>query len=134
MNDMVMKTDTSKVLMSEALRGVLPEMDGSVHPASASEHVVVIVHKRTGAEQSAMVGVLRGVLLGAEPEVEFRCQLKEALDIIESSNVTFVGFELHHGERVINVSGPFSARAARIDEIDVVEQLCTLGVHLQRQR
>lgn len=128
-HEMEMTADTSHVLMSDALRGQVPGLDGDV-PAPSAQHVIIIAERMIGDKSTPMVGVLRGVLLGVDPEIEFRCELKEALDVIEAQNLSFGRFELHHAERIVHVPGPFIVKAARIDEISPSDQLCTLGLHL----
>ena len=130
--------DTSRVLMSEILKGNVPELEGDGEEAPVDlnvGHVVVIATKRTaGSTQlSAIVGILRGVLFDVDPEIEFRVQLTEAMDIIETPGISFDGFELHHGERIIKIPGPYNVKTARIDEIAAAEQMCTLGLHLKKQ-
>jgi len=130
-----MKVDTSHVLMSDVLRGQVPDLDEQIEANTqdlARKHVLVVAEKTVGAHVSGIVGILRGALLGPEPEIEFRCQINEALDIIEASSLVFNKFELHHDERVLSVPGPFTVKAAKIDEISAQDQLCTLGLHLSR--
>lgn len=122
--------------MSDVLKGQVPEFDeepsGDQH--NAAKHVILIAEKVTGGRTSGMVGVLRGILLGIDPEIEFRVELKEALDILQANNLVFTRFELHYGEDiVVPIPGPFIVKAARIDEISPVDQLCTLGLHLTKQ-
>lgn len=131
---MEMKADTDRVLMSEALRGQVPELDGEAQVTSEllGRTVTVIADKRIGDTKTAMIGVLRGIQLGAEVEIEFRCDLGEALDVLEAQQLSFGGFELHHGDRIVPIKGPFLVKAARLDEIVFDEPLCTLGLHLAR--
>ena len=130
---MQMKADTGHVLMSQALRGQVPILDGESLPNAIDQHVVVIVERVIGGASVPLVGVLRGVLLGPEPELELRCELKEALDLLEAPNLSIGRFELHHGQRVLNVPGPFAVKAARLDEIVPEDQLCALGMHLTKR-
>lgn len=131
---MEMKADTNHVLMSDVLKGQVPELEGE-HPVDQlhGKHVIVITERVIGDKVDGMVGILRGLMLGENPEIEFRCDIKEALTILKSNSLSFNRFELHHGEDVVPVVGPFIVKAARIDEIVVQDQLCTLGLHLQRQ-
>lgn len=131
--DMQMKADTGHVLMSEALRGNVPSLEGEALPQAIDQHVIVIIDRIVGGVSTPLVGVLRGVLLGAEPELELRCELKEAIDLLEASGLSIGRFELHHGQRVLSVPGPFSVKAARLDEIVPEDQLCALGLHMTRQ-
>lgn len=130
---MEMKADPTQVLMSDVLRGSVPELEGETAPAA--NHVVVIADRITngGTKRDALVGVLRGILFDVDPEIEFRIALEEAMNIVQAPGLSFGGFELHHGERIIPMPGPFVVKAARIDDINVPDQLCTLSLHLKKQ-
>jgi len=131
---MEMKADSSHVLMSDVLKGQVPALESERTDLVAQEQgkfVVVVAHRVVAGKEDAIVGVLRGMLLSESPEIEFRCELGEALATFSTEQLTFAGFELHHGENtVINVPGPFSVKARRIDEISAADQMCTLGFHL----
>lgn len=128
---MEMKADPSHVLMSDVLKDKLPDLAEQVENAR-KKHVIVVGHMVIGTKTEGITGILRGVLFGAAPEIEFRIQLESALTIIQTSNVSFAKFELHHEERIVDMPGPFTIVAARIDEILAQEQMCTLGLHLKR--
>jgi hypothetical protein len=130
---MKVKTDVDQILMSDILKGQVPELDGEHIDELRNKHITIVAGKTIGTKTESMVGILRGIHVGQEPEIEFRCEIKEALDIIEASQLSFSGFALHHGEdRIVQIPGPFIVKAARIDEISPVDQLCTLGLHLMR--
>lgn len=131
---MEMKANTEHVLMSDVLKGQVPELENE-HPVDQlhGKHVIVISERVIGDKVDGMVGILRGLFLGENPEIEFRCDIKEALAVLKANLLSFTRFELHHGEDVVPVIGPFVVKAARIDEIVVQDQLCTLGLRLQRQ-
>src|SRR3990167_7159243 len=125
---LTMNVNTSQVLMSDALRGQIPELEGEERPDPfEGKHVVVVAQKIVGQKESGLIGVLRGIHLGDEPEIEFRIDLTEALGLVQAQNLSFGGFELHHGEStVVKIPGPFIVKAARIDEISPADQLCTI--------
>lgn len=129
------QADPSHVLMSDVLRGQIPALEGEGSTDQLDgKHVVVVAQKVVGQKTEGLIGILRGALLGTDPEIELRIDLKEALEIIRAPGLSFTGFELHHGEDlVIPIPGPFIVRAARIDEISAQDQLCTLGLHLVKQ-
>ena len=127
-----MKVNTDRVLMSDTLRGMLPEIDEEIELAK-KKHVIVVGQMLIGPKSQGVTGILRGVLFGASPEIEIRMQLDEALNIIQSPDVSFGKFELHHDERIVDMPGPFLILAARIDEISVSDQMCTLGLHLKKR-
>jgi len=126
--------NNASILMSDTLKGNVPVLEDEPAPPDPLEnqHVVVIAAKRVGSQVDAIVGILRGVLFDVDPEIEFRIQLSEAMDIIEAPGISFDGFELHHGERIINMGGPYLVKAARIDDISSKDQMCTLGLHLKK--
>ena len=127
------KADNSRVLMSDVLRGQVPELEGEDPPGLEALYVHAIVALQVGSKRTALAGILRGVLFGERPELEARVQLEEALDFVRADGLQVLGFELHHGERIVEVPGPFVVENARIDEVSVAEQLCTLSLGLVRQ-
>jgi hypothetical protein len=130
---MEMKADPSRVLMSEALRGQVAEELENEAAVSLEHHAVTVVASiQLGDTKTAVVGLLRSVLFEAEPELEFRVQLDDALDVVAAQSLQFLGFELHHSERVIETLGPFTVKGARIDDVDTLSQLCTLSLGLKR--
>ena len=134
-----MKAETSKVLMSEVLRGrVDPEIEDEATQMGADalekSVVSVIANVQIGTGKSTpIVGILRSVLFEAEPELEFRVTLDDALSLVSAANPQFLGFELHHGDKVIKTPGPFTIKGARIDDIDPLQSLCILSLGLKRQ-
>lgn len=132
---MEMKANPNNVLMSDVLKGQVPELENELPIDQVhGKHVVVIAQRTIGDRTDGMVGILRGLLLGESPEIEFRCEIKEALEVMQANSLSFSKFELHHGvDTVVPIPGPFIVKAARIDEISAQDQVCTLGLHLQRQ-
>lgn len=131
---MEMKPDTSSVLMSEVLKGQIPDLEEVevVDALAGGKHVIVILEKLVSTTATTAVGILRGMLFDTDPEVELRIDLTEALDIVEAKSLLIGKLELHHGERIVPVIGPFKVKAKRLDEVSFADQLCTLGLHLTR--
>lgn len=125
----------SKLLMSDSLRGHVPELEDEqqVVPTDA-DPVSVVISAQFGQKATAIVGLLRGVLFGTDPELEVRLQLDEALDVVSSPNFAFLGFAVHHGDREVKVMGPFLVTAVRIDDVNANEGLCTLSFGLKRNQ
>lgn len=134
------KSETSRLLMSDVLRDRV-----QIDPAMEDEAVLgaadvleggvvsVIANVQIGTGKStAIVGILRSVLFENEPELEFRVQLDDALDLVTVQNLQFLGYELHHGDRIIKTPGPFLVKGARIDNIDPASSLCDLSLGLKR--
>jgi hypothetical protein len=124
--------------MSDVLRGrVDPDLEDEARAGAADalekSVVSVIANVQIGTGKStAIVGILRSVLFELEPELEFKVTLDDALGLVQAQNPQFLGFELHHGERVIKVPGPFTIKGARIDDIDPAHGLCILALGLKR--
>lgn len=131
---MEMKADPSHVLMSEALKGQVPELDGEQIEEIAAKHVTVLLERIVGGKSDPMVGILRGMLLGDNPEIEFRCSIEDAMLVLGTQDLHVGKIQLHHGDgALVEVSGPFDVKARRIDEIVAQDQLCTLGLHLMKR-
>jgi hypothetical protein len=132
------KDDQRQIMMSDSLRGQIPELDADAATKfleqEADKYVTVVAEMITAGRITGLTGVLRGILLGTNPEIEFRCELSEALALLHLNNVIFGKIELHHGLTLIPIPGPFSVTAARIDEINPQDQMCTLGLHLSPPR
>src|SRR5579871_6313726 len=115
------KAETSKVLMSDVLRGRVPadlEDEAAVAAADALERAVVsvIANVQIGTgKATAVCGILCSVLFEAEPELEFKVTLDDALALVQAAQPQLLGFELHHGDTVIKTPGPFLIKGARID-------------------
>jgi len=111
------------------------ELENEAQAADILEKSVVsvIANVQVGKGKStAVCGILRTVLFEAEPELEFRVTLDDALSVVEAQNIQFIGFEPHHGDRVIKVPRPFLIKGARIDDIDAMNSLCVLALGLKR--
>lgn len=123
---------TDRILMSDTLRGNVPalENDEQVQDVESDNYVFVTAEKISNHERTAVIGILRGIELGIEPQVEMRLSIVHALDIIETPGLLFGRFELKTLDRVVNIPGPFKVKSARLFDIDTISQMCTLGLHL----
>lgn len=130
---MELKADPSKILMSETLKGQLPDLGDEVFDNLANGGIYVVMDRRVAKQQQPLAGVLRSVLFDVVPEVEMRVELAEALAVVQAQDLVIEGVELQHGEETtVKMPGPFTVKAARIQEIDVPAQLCVLALQLQR--
>ena len=133
-----LRAETSKVLMSDILRGRVPEeledeaMAGAVEALEKSVISVVANVQVGSGKATAVTGILQSVLFENEPELEFKLVLDDALAIVEAQQLQFLGFELHYGERVVKVPGPLIIKGARIDQIDTAHGLCVLSLGFKR--
>jgi|SRR5579863_509824 len=132
------RAETSKVLMSDVLRGQVPEeiedeaVNGAVDALEKSV-ISVVANVQVGkGKATAVCGILRSVLFEKEPELEFRVTLDDALAVVSAEGLQFLGFELHRGDQVIKSPGPYDVKGARIDDIDAAAGLCVLSLGLRR--
>lgn len=121
----------ANIMVSDALRDQLPD-DFESTGLPEDQFVVVVAVRNDGSENPIITGVLRTVLFDVEPEIEFKVLLSDSFDIIQAQRLGFEKFELHYGKRMIELVGPFTVKAARIQDIDVVNQMCVLALHMQR--
>jgi hypothetical protein len=132
------KAETSKVLMSDVLRGRVPEDLEDEAVATAADTlqgsvISVIANVQVGRGVTTPVcGILRSVLFENEPELEFRLTLDDALAMVSTEGLQFLGFELHYGDKQIKSPGPYTIKGARIDDIDAANGLCVLSLGLKR--
>jgi len=123
-------------LMSDVLRGQIPELEEEIQTQiedMSSKFVSVVAHVKDNTHRPrAFTGMLRSVLFEVEPEIEIRVELSLALDIVEAAGLVFERFELHHGDRMVPMAGPYVPKAARIQDIDVADQLCTIALGLKK--
>jgi|SRR5579885_790021 len=132
------KAETSRVLMSDVLKGRVPEeledeaVAGAIDALEKSVVNVIAKIQIGEGKATAVCGILRSVLFETEPELEFRVTLDDALAIVEAQSLQFLGFELQHDKRTIKCPGPFLIKGARIDDIDAPNGLCTLSLGLKR--
>ena len=136
---MNIRPETARVLMSEALKGHLPEPDEDgdydQFSAMAGNAVYVVIDRRLSGQSTPLSGLLRSVLFDAEPELEVMIELSEALAVVKAENMSIEGFELHHGnDTTVTVPGPFTLKAAMIQDIDVMQQSCIIALQLQRKK
>ena len=131
---MHVKPENSRLLMSEALKGRLPaELEDEAAETLGNQAISAVIKLKIGDKSTAVIGILRSVLFEKEPELEARVALDDAFNIVSSQNVTFLGFELHYGEKaVVKVDGPFVVKGVRLDEVDALNQLCLLSLGLKR--
>ncbi len=132
---MELKTDPTKILMSDALRGQLPELESDEIDQLSSQYVHVVVDRWVGQQQIPLIGLLKSVLFDLEPELEIKVELKEALSVVKARDLRVEGFELQHGEdETVTVPGPFNIKAARIEDINAQMQTCVLSLQLLRAK
>lgn len=132
MSNAEIKTDPSKILMSDVLKGQVEDFDDSIEKMEMMS-IYVIVDRTIGPDKfKPFSGILRGISLGIDIEIEMRMSLTDVIDIISENSISIEGFELHQGENIIKkVFGSFVSKTIRVDEIDVINDLCVFGLQMQ---
>lgn len=123
-----------RVLMSDTLKDQVPDVDPAALEELSAKYVHVIANRVVGGQLLPITGIMLSTLFDAKPEVELKVLVDDALDVIEAQNQYFEGFELHHGTRIVPMTGPFKVAAARIQEVDVKTQMCVLLLQLERMK
>lgn len=129
---MEVKADTSRVLMSDVLKGQLPEHESNIVDQLEAQYIHVVADRYISNQSKPLVGLLRTVLFDTSPEIEIKIEISEALATVKAEQLVFNGFELQHGDETLQMPGPFNVKAARIQEIDPATQTCVLALHLGR--
>lgn len=125
-------SNKNQFMMSESLKNQVGDIDPELMGQLHEQYVHVIADRTIDGQHEPLVGLLRSVLFDVEPEIEFKVELTEALKTIKSNNVAFLQFELHHGEEIVTIPGPFKIKAARIQDIEPKNQMCVIALHLRR--
>lgn len=135
-----LKADTSKILMSDALKDKISNFDDDVEKLDMLSIYVIVerVQQAEGTQDEApkpFSGILRGISIDQykDIEIEMRIPLDEAIQIVKDESVKVVGLELQQGDDTLKYfKETYLSKAIRVDEIDIVNQLCVLGMHLHR--
>src|SRR5579859_5722037 len=105
---MNVKADAERVLMSDVLKGTVPELEAAAaDPVGEMEAraVTVVLELFASSGNAGIVGVLRGIVVGPDPQVELRVPISDALTAVEGAANgcpwRVVTIQLHQGERVV---------------------------------
>lgn len=133
-NRLEVQPDVDRILMSDTLKDQVADVDPAALEELSAKYVHVVAHRVVAGQQLPITGIMLSTLFDAKPEVELKVLVDDALDVIEAQDQHFDGFELHHGERIVPLKGPFKVVAARIQEVDVKTQMCVLLLQLERMK
>jgi hypothetical protein len=130
---MAIRPIIDRVLMSEDLKAIIGNDEGSLEPVPSPDPIIVVVDWIVGSSERPFTGILQSIDLGNEIVVSLRVQVDDAFAFLSSSerNVGYV--ELHHGTVVTKIDGPFTPHQVRMSELDPVNQTCTLGFAVKQR-
>lgn len=125
----------NRVLMSESLKGVLPEFEEDQLQAFSESFVVTTLEVNVGDDSELLSGSLVGISFEslAEIKLDIRVSTKEAYDIIKkysSSGLASRVFFLHLGNDEIVFQGNYKIVNPKAVSFDHQSRMCTLGVDL----
>ena len=130
--------DNSRVLMSEALKDLLPKdmVDAATVADIAQGFVIAIVGLVYANKEEPLTGVLVSFMFAdGELEVEANIQLEEGMKLLKSTQplrATFV--ELHSGDDITRFepeTGAYRVAGARLGAIDAHRRMCTVLLNLR---
>lgn len=136
----LIRVNNDRVLMSDTLKGNVPEIEGTELEEMAANYIMVVIERQLGADVTAVVGTLRSVMCDDESvELEVNTELDEALIFIRHSeqggsdiNMTVAGVELHPGEDdPIRFDRCYLVTGCRLMDIDYRRAMCTLLLQLK---
>lgn len=131
----------NRLLMSDDLRGKVPELDDDILKQYESNFVFGVLEGVDPDDGNDMVGNLVGLALEETVKWDFRVNLTTALRFIsryvsdDPSRQVLIpcaGFQLFLGEEAVRFPGPFAVVRPKIYDVDNNTRLCTLAVDLTR--
>jgi len=127
----------SKILMSEELVGMVPDLEENSIKSFIDSIVVVNLAIDSQIGTSVISGTLIGVLVETKEhslKLDFKTELKTAYEFVKSITTTsglscrFV--YMHLGDDEIHFEGPYEIFNPKIVDIDRQMKTCTLGIDL----
>lgn len=134
--------DGPGVLMSDALKGQIAGFSPDDVNRLQHQYIHVVVDRCVLGKSFPLVGLLQSALFDVEPEVEAKVEVVEALRTVNHRETIVVNqVELQLGDEedeklpsTVRMIGPFTIKAARIQEINPLNQTCVLALQLQRSK
>lgn len=125
----------NRILMSDSLKGVLPEFEEEQLKAFSESFVVTTLEVLWNDTSELISGSLVGISFESLEEIklDIRVSTKEAYDIIKkytSSGLTSRVFFLHLGDDEIVFQGNYQISNPKAHSFDHQNRMCTLGVDL----
>lgn len=124
--------------MSEALKGMVPELEEEQTQAFNDAFVVTSLELSTSEESFLLVGSLDGISYddSSEIKLDVRVEVKEAYETFKKYTTTGLSSRmlyLHLADNEICLMGPFKVHNFKIMSFDHQNRMCTVGVDLIRQ-
>jgi len=135
-NKLKITTSTSKLLMSDSLKGTVPEFeDAEVGEQSKNFIIAILEIVINKSKTEPLMGSLVGIELGDNVKIDFKMLLSDAFSTIGLFNqgkIDINSIQLHLLNDVMYIDGPFKITSMKLIDIDQTLQLCVLAIDLTR--
>lgn len=128
--------DSNRLLMSDSIKGMVPELEDEQIVSLSDSYVMVTFQFLVDDTEKILGGSLVGIAFDTQEEakIDARVNLGDAYDIIkkyvQTSRLSCGVFYMHLGDNEIPFVGPFAVAHPKIHDFDHQNKMCTLGVDL----
>jgi hypothetical protein len=128
---------SNRLLMSDSIRGIIPDLEDDVSQivAQASDSFIITALEIHGDE--AVVGSLDGISVDERiVKLDVKLKLEQAYQlfnqVVAGKETTCEAVQLHLGDKMSRVPGPFKLVTPKMFGIDANNKMCVLAVDLIR--
>jgi hypothetical protein len=122
--------DSSRFMASESLRDDIDIADVDI-TAFQDRFIITILHIKVGSKIETIVGTMVSYLIGVDHEIEITVMMNDAFSLTDAwPNINIEKYELHMGENIVTMQGPFKTSAFGVKNIDVERRTCVLAMKL----
>lgn len=128
------KINTSKILMSDVLKGNVEELEEPAVDDLKNRFMTGVLIVQDPVHFNSLVGSISTCLLDVHYELEIRVLMEDAFLAMKYwRDVKFSSYEIHYDKDIISIEGPLSISAIRVQEIDPGRQTCVLAMKLLKE-
>jgi len=130
---------TNRLLMSDSLKGMIPELEDEItQNLTSMDSVVITVIEINGLEP--IIGTLDGIQIEKQSiKLDVKLKLEEAYDMFTliasggDCDLLCNGIQLHLSEKINRIIGPYILTSPKLFGIDISNKLCVLGMDLLKK-
>jgi len=131
----MMNDGKSRLLMSDDIKGMVPELEEDKISAFSDSFVVAALDMSDGTEQFIVAGSLTGLSIESLGliKIDIKTALRDAYTVIKKYKVTGLSarvFFLHLDDDEVYFEGPYSVTCPKLLEFDHQNKMCVLGIDL----
>lgn len=135
--DLMSEDPNNRLLMSDSLRGMVPELEEEQFKAFQDAFVIVALVMNDGTAARETTGNLVGLSLESSDvvKVDVRVSVSEAYGVVKrhlSSGLTCEVLQLLLGDEGVRIDGPRRASVAKMYDFDHHNKMCVLALDLVR--